>query len=87
MSKGANYADSLFGVGALSIRGLAFRTLHLIDTCLFAANLYYSPTRIVLMQVLDGEEEEIAPTDKLRNRHVENQPGARNSSASRMRNG
>ena len=80
--------QTLYSVSGPS--GLAFRTLHLIDTCLFAAvqpNLYYSPTRIVLVQVLNGEGEKIAPTDKLRNYHVENQPGARNSSASRTRNG
>ena len=82
--------QTLYSVSGPSTRGLAFRTLHLIDTCLFAAvqpNLYYSPTRTVLVQVLNGEGEKIAPTDKLRNKHVESQPGARNSSASRMRNG
>jgi hypothetical protein len=39
--------QTLYSVSGPSSLGLAFRTLHLIDTCLFAAmqpNLYYSPT-------------------------------------------
>ena len=39
--------QTLYSVLGPSSLGIAFRTLHLIDTCLFAAmqpNLYYSPT-------------------------------------------
>jgi len=74
--------QTLYSVSRPTSLGLAFRTLHLIDTCLFAVmqpHLYYSTTHCTraadtFVELLKGEE--IAPIDKLPNKHVENQPGA-----------
>jgi len=68
--------QTLYSVSRPTSLGLAFRTLHLIDTCLFAVmqpHLYYSTTHCTraadtFVELLKGEE--IAPIDKLLTKHV-----------------